>query len=335
MNEIRPARAKDGFDATDLTIPLDDDGGAQLSGSRLIRGRALIFWDPERPGEKLDAIDTDQITPAKDCVSESLDALDAKWKAGAFRHLMPDFRRRVHAGETFLVAGNRFAIGSSHEMSPAGLKAVAEEAGLQMVIICGENMGDIFRRNAFNLGLEVIQSPAAVRDARDGDELSYDRETRALTNETRGKSYSPIELTAKEDEIRRSGGIFTIGRREFPASVSRKPRIEWPDEEAARRLTTTEQIVWAHRVDKDAEVKPGATLRVYADLLPALGRHGSVLNPHLQPNHGRQSHLPAASGHRERPLRLHGQRGGRQADLDRARLRACPENGHAVLRDPR
>ncbi|MGH9331569.1 MAG: aconitase family protein, partial [Vicinamibacterales bacterium] len=33
--------------------------------------------------------------------------------------------------------------------------------------------------------------------------------------------------------------------------------------------TTTEQIVWAHRVDKDARVVPGATLRVYADLLPA------------------------------------------------------------------
>jgi hypothetical protein len=34
-------------------------------------------------------------------------------------------------------------------------------------------------------------------------------------------------------------------------------------------MSTTEQIVWAHRVDKDAEVRPGATLRVYADLLPA------------------------------------------------------------------
>ena len=34
-------------------------------------------------------------------------------------------------------------------------------------------------------------------------------------------------------------------------------------------MSTTEQIVWAHRVDKDADVKPGATLRVYADLLPA------------------------------------------------------------------
>jgi len=34
-------------------------------------------------------------------------------------------------------------------------------------------------------------------------------------------------------------------------------------------MTTTERIVWAHRVDKDADVRPGATLRVYADLLPA------------------------------------------------------------------
>ncbi|HSE42861.1 MAG TPA: aconitase family protein, partial [Acidobacteriota bacterium] len=70
-------------------------------------------------------------------------------------------------------------------------------------------------------------------------------------------------------EIRRTGGIFALGRREFAESVSRKPEINWPDPETARKLTTTEQIVWAHRVDKDAVVKPGATLRVYADLLPA------------------------------------------------------------------
>ena len=46
--------------------------------------------------------------------------------------------------------------------------------------------------------------------------------------------------------------------------------IEFPDESLARDLTTTEQIVWAHRVDKDQRaLKPGDTLRVYADLLPA------------------------------------------------------------------
>jgi len=235
----------------------------------LIKGKALIFWDPKRPGKKLDAIDTDQITPAVDCVSESLDRLDERWKVGAFRYLMPDFRKRVHAGETFLIAGDRFAIGSSREMSPAGLKAVAEEVGLWLVIVCANNMGDIFRRNAVNLGLQVVQSPEAVKDARDGNSFSLDPGTRALTNETQGKIYEPLPLTAKEDEIRRSGGIFAVGRREFPLSVDLEPLIEWPGAETARRLTTTEQIIWSHRVDKNAEVRPGATLRVYADLLPA------------------------------------------------------------------
>src|SRR5256714_6108619 len=174
-----------------------------------IRGRALILWDLKVPGKKkkLDAIDTDQITPAADCVSESLDTLDERWKAGSFRYLMPDFRARVHRGETFVIAGDRFAIGSSREMSPAGLKGIAEEAGLEMVIVCGDNMGDIFRRNAFNLGLQVVQAPEAVEDARDGDVFAFEPASRRLTNETQQRTYDPLPLTPKEDEIRRSGGI--------------------------------------------------------------------------------------------------------------------------------
>src|SRR4249919_1922107 len=187
MHAIEPARLKPG-----AAIPPPDTGSAfdvaatQLEAAPPIRGRALIFWDPKAPPgtKKLDAIDTDQITPATDCVSESLETLDERWKAGSFRYLMPDFRARVHAGQTFLIAGDRFAIGSSREMSPAGLKGVAEEAGLEMVIVCGENMGDIFRRNSFNLGLHVVQTPEAVEDARDGDEFSFDPESRQLTNVT-------------------------------------------------------------------------------------------------------------------------------------------------------
>jgi 3-isopropylmalate/(R)-2-methylmalate dehydratase large subunit len=266
---IEPARLKPGITPNDL-----DRGPAALHAAgtdpaKAVTGKALIFWDPERPGRKRDAIDTDQITPAADCVSESLETLDERWKAGSFRHLMPDFRARVHRGETFLVAGDRFAIGSSREMSPAGLKGVAEEAGLELVVVCGANMGDIFRRNAFNLGLHVVQSPEAVADAQDGDTFAFDPDTRALTNVTQGRTYDPVPLTPKEDEIRRTGGILAIGRREFPESVRSAPRIEWADEKTARRLTTTEQILWAHRVDKEAEVRPGATLRAYADLLPA------------------------------------------------------------------
>src|SRR5580765_6640190 len=128
VHAIQPARLKPGVAIERL--PVEDAPAAGGGAAPLVRGRALIFWDPKAlPGtKKLDSIDTDQITPAADCVSESLETLDARWKQGAFRHLMPDFCLRVRRGENFLVAGDRFAIGSSREMSPAGLKGVAEEA---------------------------------------------------------------------------------------------------------------------------------------------------------------------------------------------------------------
>jgi 3-isopropylmalate/(R)-2-methylmalate dehydratase large subunit len=270
MQTVQPARLKARVTRADLPAPV----AAEAASTAIIRGRALVIWDPKAPAgtKKLDAIDTDQITPAADCVSESLETLDEKWKAGSFRYLMPDFRARVHSGYTFVIAGDRFAIGSSREMSPAGLKGVAEEAGLEMVIICGNNMGDIFRRNAFNLGLHVVQCREAVDDAQDNDEFTFDPGTRAIANVTRNKSYAPVPLSPKEEEIRRGGGIFAVGRREFRASVEQPPVLDWPDAELAKTMTTTEQILWAHRVDKDmkrADFKPGATIRAYADLLPA------------------------------------------------------------------
>src|SRR5690242_2107815 len=232
MHTIKPAERKPG-----AAIQRTPGGDTEKAGgsTQLIRGKALIFWDRKSATpKKLDAIDTDQITPATDCVSESLDTLDERWKAGAFRYLMPDFRARVHAGHTFVIAGDRFAIGSSREMSPAGLKGIAEGAGLQMVIICGNNMGDIFRRNAFNLGLHVVQSPEAVADARDDAEFTYDPVSREIVNVTRGKTYEPVPLSPKEEEIRRGGGIFAVGRREFRRSIEVPPSIDWADEHAAR-----------------------------------------------------------------------------------------------------
>src|SRR5574342_223271 len=201
MHVIQPARLKPGVSKDSISSPAEKPAADKSAEPRWIRGNALIFWDPKRPGKKLDAIDTDQITPSKYCVSESLDSLDEKWKAGSFRHLMPDFRERVHRGETFVIAGDRFAIGSSREMSPAGLKGVAEEAGLELVVVCGANMGDIFRRNALNLGLHVVQCPEAVADARDGDEFTFDPASRALVNVTQRKTYQPVPLSPKEEEI--------------------------------------------------------------------------------------------------------------------------------------
>ena len=169
-----PARATEAGRRARATSPTTAVTPRRRGDDRLIRGRALIFWDPKsaRHRRRSSTRSTPiRSRPAADCVSESLETLDERWKAGSFRYLMPDFRARVHRGETFVIAGDRFAIGSSREMSPAGLKGVAEEVGPQLVVVCGHNMGDIFRRNAFNLGLHVVQSPEAVADAQDGDEL--------------------------------------------------------------------------------------------------------------------------------------------------------------------
>src|SRR5712671_7983888 len=100
MHAIEAAHVKPGAPPDAIAAPA---ASAPEAIGGLVRGRALIFWDLKVPGKKkkLDAIDTDQITPAADCVSESLETLDQRWKAGSFRYLMPDFRDRVHRGETF------------------------------------------------------------------------------------------------------------------------------------------------------------------------------------------------------------------------------------------
>ena len=101
-------------------------------------------------------------------------------------------------------------------MSPAGLLGIARDAGTTLVLVLGSGVGDIFRRNALNLGLEVLECPAAAEDARDEHRFTFDPATRQLVNDSLGRSYDPTPLTAREAELRRSGGILAAGRREFP-----------------------------------------------------------------------------------------------------------------------
>src|SRR5579862_7639288 len=96
MHIIEPARLRPGVSVDQIPDRSRDAASVDAHGDNLIRGKALIFWDRKSlPAKKLDAIDTDQITPAADCVSESLDTLDERWKAGAFRYLMRSEERRV------------------------------------------------------------------------------------------------------------------------------------------------------------------------------------------------------------------------------------------------
>ena len=135
------------------------------------------------------------------------------------------------AGETFLIAGERFAIGSSREMSPAGLKGVAEEKGLELVVVCSHNMGDIFRRNAFNLGLHVVQSPGGrrgregrrrvrvrSRDA-EADQRNAGQDVRARSALGEGGG-DPVSAAASSPS---AGGSSATPSASVPTSASRTP----------------------------------------------------------------------------------------------------------------
>src|SRR5689334_21132970 len=66
-----------------------------------INRKARKTWEVVLTGNlrKLDAIDTDQITPATDCVSVTLETLVEGRKSGAFRTFLLHFHDRVHRGE--------------------------------------------------------------------------------------------------------------------------------------------------------------------------------------------------------------------------------------------
>ena len=100
-------------------------------------------------------------------------------------------------------------------------------------------------------------------------------------------------------------------------------------------MTSTEQIVWAHRVDKSRRGHAGRDAARLRRPAAGVGRHGAVRDPHLQSDHRRRRHLSAAGGDRQRSLRLHRQGRRRQADRDRPRVRAAARHREAVLRDAR
>ncbi|MBU0970967.1 MAG: hypothetical protein KKC20_09995 [Proteobacteria bacterium] len=235
--------------------------------NRIIQGQALIVWKDESLNLKMDDIDTDQITPSDYCITPHMDRMDHYWKKGAFLHLIKDFKGQVSAGKNFLVVGDRFGIGSSREMSPASLMAVARDAGLELVILCGTGVASIFLRNAVNLGLMVVQCPKAVEEAREGNCFSFETHGRILKNLTLGTFYTPIPLNATDQAILDAGGLISMGRRALDEPLLPKPFCRTTQDDPG--ITLTRELVNSHRVDPGESFFRGDRIRVACDLLPA------------------------------------------------------------------
>ena len=123
-----------------------------------------------------DNVDTDVIIPAR-----YLNSSDPKELAA---HCMEDidkeFVNQVKSGD-LIVADKNFGCGSSREHAPIAIKA----AGVSCVI--AETFARIFYRNAINIGLPIIECPAAAKGIEAGDEVDFD--TGVITNVTKGTTF--------------------------------------------------------------------------------------------------------------------------------------------------
>ncbi len=115
-----------------------------------------------------------------------------------FEDIDPEFARRVAKGD-YLVAGENFGCGSSREQAPQALK----QAGFEGVV--AKSFARIFYRNAFNLGLLLIETNTDFID--DGDELEYDIEKGKLKDKAKGLvlDAKPIPFVMKR--LLEDGGV--------------------------------------------------------------------------------------------------------------------------------
>ncbi|MCM8757928.1 MAG: 3-isopropylmalate dehydratase [Candidatus Omnitrophica bacterium] len=86
------------------------------------------------------------------------------------KHIMedldPQFSKKIIPGATIIVAGKNFGLGSSREQAPLVIK----EAGILAVV--AKSFARIFYRNAFNIGLPLVELNTDF--IQDGDFLKID-----------------------------------------------------------------------------------------------------------------------------------------------------------------
>ena len=144
-----------------------------------------------------DNVDTDVIIPAR-----YLNTSDPKELAA---HCMEDidteFVKKVRPGD-IMVAGFNFGCGSSREHAPLVIKT----CGVSCVI--AKTFARIFYRNAINIGLPILECPAAAEAIQDEDEVSVDFDTGLITNHTRNESYQAEAFPPFIQEIISAGGLM-------------------------------------------------------------------------------------------------------------------------------
>jgi 3-isopropylmalate/(R)-2-methylmalate dehydratase small subunit len=149
-----------------------------------------------------DHIDTDMIIPARFLNVSDKDKL-AK---NCFADSRPDFAREVRPGDIIL-AGINFGCGSSREHAPLAIKA----AGIRSVI--AKSFARIFYRNAFNIGLPIVESNEAPDVLAEGDRVLVDLVSGEVMDPGSGRCFSSKPIPDFMREMIEAGGLVKYIRK--------------------------------------------------------------------------------------------------------------------------
>ena len=143
-----------------------------------------------------DNVDTDMIIPAR-----HLSTADPKVLRHHFMEdVDPTLAGRIQPGD-ILVAGRNYGCGSSREHAPIAIK------GTGAACVIAESFARIFYRNAFNIGLPIIECPEAARAIADGDRVEIDFEAGTIHNHTTGETFTTPPFPEFIQGIIKFGGL--------------------------------------------------------------------------------------------------------------------------------
>jgi 3-isopropylmalate/(R)-2-methylmalate dehydratase small subunit len=115
-----------------------------------------------------------------------------------FEDIDPDFASRVTKGD-ILVAGDNFGCGSSREQAPQALKSAGFYA------VAAKSYARIFYRNAFNIGLLLVECNTDFID--DGDELELDIDKGKLKDVRKGLVLDTKPIPKLMKRLLEDGGV--------------------------------------------------------------------------------------------------------------------------------
>ncbi len=149
-----------------------------------------------------DNVDTDVIIPAR-----YLNTSDPRELAA---HCMEDIDKSFHdkiAPGDILVGGENFGCGSSREHAPIAIKA----SGISLVI--AKSFARIFYRNSINIGLPIVECPAAAEAIEESHEVTADLDAGEIRDLTTGQTFKTEPFPPFIQNIISAGGLVEAAKK--------------------------------------------------------------------------------------------------------------------------